>query len=105
MLKSDAKASRQLTDPTNPLAGVDSVGDAIQPAVGGSEVGVGAEDGIIKKTGASVGSDAPASDQALNKFSVDAAARTVRDLFDFKLIVWHKHSLLMKENSHCNEVC
>ena len=59
MLEPDMKASRQLTDPADTLARVDSVGDAVQPAVRGSEVGVGAEDGIIKKTGASVGSDAP----------------------------------------------
>ena len=59
MLEPDTKTSCQLTDPADPLAGVDSVGDAVQPAVRGSEVGVGAEDGIIKKTGASVGSDAP----------------------------------------------
>ena len=62
MLEPDTKTSCQLTDPPDPedpLARVDSVGDAVQPAVRGSEVGVGAEDGIIKKTGASVGSDAP----------------------------------------------
>ena len=59
MLEPDTKASRQFTDPEDPLARVDSVGDAVQPAVRGSEVGVGAEDSIIKKTGASVGSDAP----------------------------------------------
>ena len=54
MLEVNAKTIRQLTDPADPLARVDSVGDAVQPAVRGSEVGVGAEDGIIKKTGASV---------------------------------------------------
>ena len=89
MLEPDMKASRQLTDPADPLARVDSVGDAVQPAVRGSEVGVGAEDGIIKKTGASVGSDAPVCDQGLNKFSVDAAAWIVHDLFKFKLVFGH----------------
>lgn len=105
MLEPDAKTSRQLTDPADPLAGVNSISDAIQPTVRGSEVGVGAEDGIIKKTGASVGSDAPVSDQSLDKFSVDAAAWVVHDLFDFKLIVWHKHLLLVNRNSYCAEVC
>ena len=47
MLEVNAKTIRQLTDPADPLARVDSVGDAVQPAVRGSEVGVGAEDGII----------------------------------------------------------
>ena len=89
MLEPDTKANRQLTDPADPLAWIDGVSDAVQPAVGGSEIGIGAEDGIIKKTGASVGSDAPVSDQGLNKFSVDAAAWVIHDLFDFKLIVWH----------------
>ena len=49
VLEPDAKTSRQLTDPADPLAGVNSISDAIQPAVRGSEVGVGAEDGIIKE--------------------------------------------------------
>ena len=89
MLEPDTKASRQLTDPEDPLARADSVGDAVQPAVRGSEVGVGAEDGIIKKTGASVGSDALVCDQGLNKFSVDAAAWIVHDLFKFKLVFGH----------------
>ena len=89
VLEPDAKTSRQLTDPADPLAGVNGISDTIQPAVRGSEIGVGAEDGIIKKTGASVGSDAPVSDQGLDKFSVDTAAWVVHDLFDFKLIVWH----------------
>ncbi len=89
MLEVNAKTIRQLTDPADPLARVDSVGDAVQPAVRGSEVGVGAEDGIIKKTGASVGSDALVCDQGLNKFSVDAAAWIVHDLFKFKLVFGH----------------
>lgn len=96
VLESDVKTIRQLTDPADPLAGVNGISDTVQPAVRGSEVGVGAEDGIIKKTGASVGSDAPVSDQGLDKFSVDTAAWVIHDLFDFKLIVWHKHLLLLR---------
>ena len=105
MLKSDAKTGRQFADPADPLTGINSIGDAIQPAVRGSEVGVGAEYGIIKKTGASVGSDAPVCDQGLDKFSVDAAAWVVHGLLDFKLIFWHKHLLLVNRNSYCAEVC
>ena len=64
--------------------------DAVDPPVGCAEVGIGAEDGIIKKTGASVvGSDAPVGDQRLDQFPVYTAAGVVYELLDFKLIISH----------------
>ena len=58
-----------------------------------------------KKTGASVGSDTPVSNHALDKFSVDAAAWAVNDLLDFKLTAWHKHMLLyVKKVGICGKI-
>ena len=81
---------RQFLQSTDPLAGIDRICDAIDPAIRGTEVGVGAEHGIIKKTGASiVGSDAPVGNKGLDKFSMNPAAGIVYDLLNFKLIIWH----------------
>ena len=75
---------------TDPLAGVDGVADAVHPTVRGAEVGIGTEDGKIKKTGASViGADAPVCDQGLDKLPVDPTAWVVHNLFDFQLIFSH----------------
>lgn len=58
-----------------------------------------------KKTGASVGSDTPVSNHALDKFSVDTAAWAVNDLIDFKLTAWHKHMLLyVKKVGICGKI-
>lgn len=84
----------------NPFAGVDGVANTVQPAVRGAEVGVGAEDGKIKKTGASVvGADAPVCNQGLNELPVDPAAWVVHNLLDFQLIFGYnfhgKHSFIL----------
>ena len=43
-----------------PFRGINRVGDAIDSSVGGAEVGVGAEDGIIKKAGLKISALSPA---------------------------------------------
>jgi len=84
----------------DPFAGVDGVTDTVQPAVRGTEVGVGAEDSKIKKPGTSVvGADAPGCDQGLNELPVDPAVWVVHNLLDFQLIFGYnchgKHSFVL----------
>ena len=87
VLKSGSEPFCQFTHTANPFAGINRVGDAIDPPVGGAEVGVGAEDGIIKKAGASVvGSEAPVCDERLDKFPMYSATGVIHELLDFKLI-------------------
>ena len=50
-------------------------------AVGGSEVGIGAECHVIKKIGASVGADVPIFHKAAEELTVNAAPWVVYDLF------------------------
>ena len=83
MLEACAKPFRRLRGPAEPLAWPHQVGDARYPAVGGAEVGVGAEGHVIKKIGASVGTDVPTFHKAAEELSVDAAPWVVHDLFHF----------------------
>ena len=86
----DPQPLGKLLQSTDPLARVHCIGESIDSAIRGSEVGVGAKHGIIKKTGASVvGSDAPVGDKGLDKLSMYPAARIVYDLLNVKLILRH----------------
>ncbi len=59
MLEARAEPFRQLRGLADPLARTDQIGDTLYPAIGGAEVGVRAECHVIKKIGASVGTDVP----------------------------------------------
>lgn len=83
MLEACAKPFRRLRGPAEPLAWPHQVGDARYPAVGGAEVGVGAEGHVIKKIGASVGTDVPILHECADEFPVDAAPGIIHGLFDF----------------------
>ena len=80
VVEPDSEPLGQLGEAANPFPGIDRVGDAVQPTVGGAEVGVGAEHGKIKKTGASAGADASVCHQDPDKVSIDAAAWVVHQL-------------------------
>ena len=79
----------EFSNPADPLAGINGVSQAVEAQVRGAEIGVGAEDGKTKKTGAPACADAPVCDQGLEKLPVDAAAWVGYELLDFKLVVWH----------------
>ena len=83
VLEARAEPFRQLRSPADPLSRSHQVGDALYPAVGGAEVGVGAERHVIKKIGASVGTDVPIFHKAAEELTVDAAPWVVYDLFHF----------------------
>ena len=81
MLETCAEPFRQLRGLADPLSRPHQVGDALYPAVGGAEVGVGAERHVIKKIGASVGTDVPIFHKVAEELTVDAAPWVVHDLF------------------------
>ena len=64
---------RKLCRRTDPFSRPNQIGDALQPAVGGAEVSIGAKCHVIKKIGASVGTDVPIFHKGADKFAVDAA--------------------------------
>ena len=59
-LCSEAQPFCQFLKCADPFARINRVGDAIDPPVGGAEVGIGAEDGIIKKAGLKISALSPA---------------------------------------------
>ena len=81
MLEARAEPFCQLRGLADPLARADQIGYALYPAVGGAEVGVGAECYVIKKIGASVGTDVPIFHKAAEELTIDAAPWVVHDLF------------------------
>ena len=83
MLKACAEPFRQLRGLADPLARTHQIGDTFYPAVGGAEVGIGAESHVIKKIGASVGADIPIIHKAAEELTVDAAPWVVHNLFNF----------------------
>ncbi len=83
MLEACAEPLCQLRGSADPLAWSYQVGDTLYPAVGGAKVGVGAECHVIKKIGASVGTDVPIFHKAAEELTVDAAPWVVHDLFHF----------------------
>lgn len=62
---------------------MDKIRRALDALIGRTEIGKGTKDDIIKKTGASMGMEAPVCDQGLDKFSVNPAAGIVHQLFEF----------------------
>ena len=83
MLEACAEPFRQLRGLAYSLARTDQIRDTLYPAVGGAEVGIGAECHVIKKIGASVGTDVPIFHKAAEELTVDAAPWVVYDLFHF----------------------
>ena len=65
----------------------------------GSEVGIGAKNDIIKKTGASACANAPVCNQSLYKFSINSASWIIYNLPEFKLIIFHVGNLLEPDTS------
>lgn len=61
-LEPGSEPLRQFLQGADPLTGIDSEADAIDPSVRGTEVGVAAKDGVIKKTGAAAYANAPVLD-------------------------------------------
>lgn len=83
MLKTCAEPFRQLRDSADPFARSNQIGDSFYPAVGGAEVGIGAERHVIKKIGTSACTDVPIFHKAADELAVDAASWVVHNLFDF----------------------
>ncbi len=81
MLETCAEPFRQLRGLADPLARTDQIGNSLYPAVRGAEVGIGAECHVIKKIGASVGTDVPIFHKVAEELTVDAAPWVVHDLF------------------------
>ena len=71
VLEACAEPFRQRRSPADPFARSHQVGDALYPAVGGAEVGVGAECHVTKKIGASVGTDVPIFHKAAEELTVE----------------------------------
>ena len=83
MLEACAEPFRQFRGLADPLARPHQIGDTFYPAVGGAEVGIGAERHVIKKIGTSVCTDVPIFHKAADELTVDAAPWVVHNLFDF----------------------
>lgn len=83
VLEACAEPFCQLRGSADPLARTDQIGDSLYPAVGGAEVGIGAERHVIKKIGASVCTDVPIFHKAAHELTVNAAPWVVHYLFDF----------------------
>ena len=83
MLEACAEPLRQFRGLADPFAWTDQVGDALYPAVRGTEIGIGAERHVIKKIGTSVGTDVPIFHKAAEELTVDAAPWVVHNLFNF----------------------
>ena len=83
MLEACAEPFRQFRGLADPLARPHQIGDTFYPAVGGAEVGIGAERHVIKKIGTSVCTDVPIFHKAADELAVDAAPWVVHNLFDF----------------------
>lgn len=81
MLEACAEPLRQLRGLTDPFARTDQIGDTFYPAVREVEVGIRAECHVIKKIGASVGTDVSIFHKAAEELTVDAAPWVVHDLF------------------------
>ena len=81
----------QVVQGTDPFAGADEVGCALNAPVRETEINEGTEYDIIKKTGTSMRMEVPVCDQGLNEFSVNPAAWIVHQLLEFQLIFWHIH--------------
>ena len=83
MLEACAEPFCQFRGLADPLARTNQIGDALYPAVGGAEVGIGAERHVIKKIGTSVCTDVSIVHKAADELTVDAAPWVVHNLFDF----------------------
>ena len=83
MLEACAEPFRQFWGLADPLARTDQIRDTFYPAVGGAEVGIGAERHVIKKIGVSVCTDVPIFHECADEFPVDAAPGIIHGLFDF----------------------
>ena len=83
MLEACAEPFRQFRGLADSLARTDQIRDTLYPAVGGAEVGIGAERHVIKKIGTSVCTDVPIFHKAADELTVDAAPWVVHNLFDF----------------------
>ena len=83
MLEACAEPFRQFRGLADSLARTDQIRDTLYPAVGGAEVGIGAERHVIKKIGTSVCTDIPIVHKAADELTVDAAPWVVHNLFDF----------------------
>ena len=83
MLEACTKPFRQFRDLADPLARTHQIGDTLYPAVGGAEVGIGAERHVIKKIGTSVCTDVPIVHKAADELTVNAAPWIVHNLFNF----------------------
>ena len=81
MLEAGAEPFCQFRGPADPLTRTDQIGDALYPAVGGAEVGIGAECHVIKKIGASVCADVPIFHKAAEELAVNSAPWVVHNLF------------------------
>ena len=68
---------------TDPFAWINQIGDALNPAVGGAEVGIRAECYVIKKIGTSICTDVPIFHKAADKLTVNAAPWVVHNLLYF----------------------
>ena len=68
------------------FSSVSTIADPVQPAVRGAEIRVGTQRHIMKKTGISVGTDTPVSDQILDETAVHTASGVVHDLLDLQSV-------------------
>ena len=85
-VEAGAEMLRKLIYRHDPFTGIDGIADAVDALIRGAEVGIGAEDDIIIKTGASAHANAPVCYQGLHELSVDSASWIIYDLFDLKCI-------------------
>ena len=83
MLETCTEPFHQFRGLTDPLARANQVGDALNLAVGGAEVGIGAECHVIKKIGTPVCTDVPIFHKAADELTVNAAPWVVHNLFYF----------------------
>lgn len=83
VLEACAEPFRQLRGLAYPFARTDQIGNSFYPAVGGAEVGIGAECHVIKKIGASVCADVPIFHKAADELAVNTAPWVVHNLFKF----------------------
>ena len=88
-VRSRTEPCPQFPQRADPLTGMHDVADAVVPLIGRAEVRIAAKHRIMKKTGATVCTDAPVCDQTLYELPVDAAFRVVYNLLDFKFVFSH----------------
>lgn len=89
MLKTNAEPVQQVCDPADPFARPDGIGYPVDAEVGGSEICITAEHGIMKQVRGAVETQLAVGEKGVNKFPIDSASRVVQDLLDFQLVFFH----------------